>query len=175
MASVAYGRGEADRMARKAEVRVRVRELLDLVQPLNDDDDEAPPSDAHILAQQVLGAKTLASAHKRAQASIDFDEIAASYRKAIVPKPLTESIVKAATASAIRDGVYRDGEITLKRVRREVVYRLALGDEGYATLKKKFKAVMKTEMRRGGARGDSSSLAAHDEWDLDAPFPGDSA
>ena len=66
-------------------------------------------------------------------------------------EPLTDASVKAATASAIKeDSALREaaqtGTLTLKMVRKTVVRRMGLGDDGDATLKKQYKDLMKTEM-----------------------------
>ena len=66
-------------------------------------------------------------------------------------EPLTDASVKAATASAIKeDSALREaaqtGTLTLKMVRKTVVRRMVLGDDGDATLKKQYKDLMKTEM-----------------------------
>ena len=53
-------------------VRLLARQLLDLVQPPDDNEDAPlPPSDAGQLARQVLGAETLADARALAQAVVD--------------------------------------------------------------------------------------------------------
>ena len=72
-------------------------------------------------------------------------------KPAKAPEPLTDSSVKAATASAIKeDSALREaaqtGTLTLKMVRKTVVRRMGLGDDGDATLKKQYKDLMKTEM-----------------------------
>ena len=72
-------------------------------------------------------------------------------KPAKAPEPLTDASVKAATASAIKeDAALREaaqtGTLTLKMVRKTVVRRMGLGDDGDATLKKQYKDLMKTEM-----------------------------
>ena len=59
-------------------------------------------------------------------------------KPAKAPEPLTDSSVKAATASAIKeDAALREaaqtGTLTLKMVRKTVVRRMGLGDDGDAT------------------------------------------
>ena len=64
-------------------VRLLAQQLLDLVQPNDDDAPPPPASDARVLAQQVLGAKTIPEAHALAQALIDAeDEPSAKRRRA---------------------------------------------------------------------------------------------
>ena len=71
-------------------VRLLAQQLLDLVQP-NDDDDAPPPpaSDARVLAQQVLGAKTIPEAHALAQALIDADDEPSAKRRRASKAPRT--------------------------------------------------------------------------------------
>ena len=71
-------------------MRLLAQQLLDLVQP-NDDDDARPPpaSDARVLAQQVLGAKTIPEAHALAQALIDADDEPSAKRRRASKAPRT--------------------------------------------------------------------------------------
>ena len=71
-------------------VRLLAQQLLDLVQP-NDDDDAPPPpaSDARVLAQQVLGAKTIPEAHALAQALIDAEDEPSAKRRRASKAPRT--------------------------------------------------------------------------------------
>jgi len=85
------------------------------------------------------------------------------------PVALTEGSVKAATSAAIReDAALREaaqtGTLTLKMVRKSVVRRLDLGDEGGTTLKKEYKEIMKAEML-----ATASSLQVKEEEAAPAP------
>jgi len=70
-------------------VRILAQQLLDLVQPNDDDAPPPPASDARVLAQQVLGAKTIPEAHALAQALIDADDEPSAKRRRASKAPRT--------------------------------------------------------------------------------------
>ena len=70
-------------------VRLLAQQLLDLVQPNDDDAPPPPASDARVLAQQVLGAKTIPEAHALAQALIDAEDEPSAKRRRASKAPRT--------------------------------------------------------------------------------------
>ena len=113
--------------------------------------DAAPPAPAASAAAPAPASELPAAPAPAPAPAAPPAKIPKKAKPAKAPEPLTDSSVKAATASAIKeDAALREaaqtGTLTLKMVRKTVVRRMALGDDGDATLKKQFKDLMKTEM-----------------------------